>query len=114
MLVDSLKIDSLEQHRRYILPRESGINSVSAQNNFIVLSRGSNQNIRTGMGVIDPNTGVVGVVTDVSADYSVVMSLLHKDSRLNGKLSKTGETGTINWDGKRQNMLFAEGYPQGC
>ena len=115
MLVDSLKIDSLEAHRRYVYyPAKVVYNSVSAQNNFIVLSRGSNQNIRTGMGVIDPNTGVVGVVTDVSADYSVVMSLLHKDSRLNGKLFKTGETGTINWDGKTPNMLSLKDIPKGA
>lgn len=64
------------------------------------------------MGVIEPNTGVVGVITDVSENYAVVMSLLHKDSRLSGKLLKGGETGTLNWDGKTPNIISLGGIPK--
>ncbi len=66
------------------------------------------------MGVIDPNTGVVGVVTDVSTDYAVVMSLLHKDSHISGKLLKGGETGTLNWDGKTPNIISLKDIPKGA
>lgn len=115
VLVDSLKIDSLETHRRYYYyPAKVVYNSVATQNNFIVLSRGSSKNIKTGMGVIDPNRGVVGVVVDVSNDYAVVMSLLHKDSHLNGKLLRTGETGTLNWDGKTPNIISLRDIPKGA
>jgi rod shape-determining protein MreC len=64
------------------------------------------------MGIIDPNQGVVGIVTDVSADFAVVMSLLHKDSRISGKLLKSGETGTLSWDGKTPNIISLTGIPK--
>ena len=72
----------------------------------------ASQQIKEGMGIIDPNSGVVGIVTDVSADYAVVMSLLHKDSHLSGKLLKGGETGTLNWDGKTPNIISLTGIPK--
>lgn len=112
-LVDSIKVDSMERFRRYhYFPAKVVYNSVAAQNNFIVLSRGSSQNIKEGMGVIDHNTGVVGIVTEVSADYAVVMSLLHKDSHLSAKLLKGGESGILNWDGKQPNIISLSGIPK--
>ena len=38
------------------------------------------------MGVVDPNHHVVGIITEVTNDYAVVMSILHKDSHISGKL----------------------------
>jgi rod shape-determining protein MreC len=114
-IIDSLKVDSLEKFRKYrYYPAKVVYNSVASQNNFIVLGRGASQNIKQGMGVIDPNSGVVGVVTEVSAGYAVVMSLLHKDSHLSGKLLKGGETGTLNWDGKTPNLISLAGIPKGA
>lgn len=113
--IDSLKIDSIEGYRKYnYYPAKVVYNSVAAQNNFLVLSRGTAQHVKTGMGVIDPNSGVVGVITDVSKDYAVVMSLLHKDSRISGKLLKGGETGTLSWDGKTPNIISLTGIPKGA
>ena len=112
-IVDSIKVDSMEQFRKYhYFPAKVVYNSVAAQNNFIVLGRGSTQNIKEGMGIIDPNSGVVGIVTEVSTDYAVVMSLLHKDSHLSGKLLKGGETGTLSWDGKTPNIIALNGIPK--
>ncbi len=112
-IIDSIKIDSMEQFRKYqYYPAKVVYNSVASQNNFIVLGRGTSQKIKQGMGVIDPNSGVVGVVTEVSAGYAVVMSLLHKDSHLSGKLIKGGETGTLNWDGKTPNIISLSGIPK--
>jgi rod shape-determining protein MreC len=112
-IVDSIRIDSMERYRKYLYyPAKVVYNSVSTQNNFIVLGRGTSQNIKEGMGIIDPNTGVVGIVTEASADYAVVMSLLHKDSHLSGKLLKGGETGTLSWDGKTPNIISLNGIPR--
>ena len=117
-IIDSIKVDSMEPYRRYrYFPAKVVYNSVAAQNNFIVLGRGSSQNIKEGMGIIDPNTGVVGIVTDVSANYAVVMSLLHKDSHLSGQLLKNGksgsESGILNWDGKEPNTITLNGITKG-
>jgi rod shape-determining protein MreC len=111
--VDSIKVDSMERFRKYhYFPAKVVYNSVAAQNNFIVLGRGASQSIKEGMGVIDHNSGVVGIVTEVSSDYSVVMSLLHKDSHLSAKLLKGGESGILNWDGKEPNIISLNGIPK--
>lgn len=113
-VIDTIKVDSIEQYRRYeYIPAKVVANSVSAQNNFIVLAKGKAQGLKEGMGVIDISNGVVGVITEVSDDYAVVMSLLHKSSTLNGKLLKTGETGTVSWDGKVPNNLSLSGITKG-
>ncbi len=112
-LIDSIRVDSLEHFRKYNYFNAKVVaNSVVAQNNFIVLGRGTAQNLTEGMGIIDPNTGVVGIITDVSKDYAVVMSLLHKDSHISGKLMHGGETGTLSWDGKTPNIVTLSGIPK--
>ena len=112
-VIDTLRTDSIEQYRKYnYLPAKVVYNSVAMQNNFIVLGRGSLQNLKEGMGIIDTNNGVVGIVTDVSNDFAVVMSLLHKDSHISGKLLKGGETGTLQWDGKTPNIISLTGIPK--
>jgi rod shape-determining protein MreC len=113
IVIDSIRIDSIDRFRKYTyLPAKVVYNSVAAQNNFIVLGRGAAQQLKTGMGVVNPNNGVIGIITDVSNDYAVVMSLLHKDSHISGKLLKGGETGTLSWDGKTPNIISLTGIPQ--
>lgn len=113
IVIDSLRIDSLEQFRKHhFFPARVVYNSVATQNNFIVLARGGDQQVKDGMGVIDPNSNVVGIITMISKDFAVVMSLLHKDSHISGKLLKSGETGTLNWDGKMPNLITLNGIPK--
>jgi rod shape-determining protein MreC len=69
--------------------------------------------MREGMGIVDPNNAVVGVITEVSGQFAVAMSLLHKDSKISGKLLKTGETGTVSWDGKKPNFVTLSGISKG-
>ena len=108
-----IMVDSLERFRKYRYYNAKVVaNSVVAQNNFIVLGRGAAQDLKEGMGIIEPNSGVVGIITEVSNDYAVVMSLLHKDSHISGKLMHGGETGTMNWDGKAPNILTLTGIPR--
>ena len=112
-IIDTLRIDSLEQYRKYEYLRAKVVaNSVSALNNYIVLNRGAAGHLREGMGVIDANNAVVGRITEVSNDYAVVMSMLHSDSHINGKLLHGGETGTLSWDGKVPNILSLNGIPK--
>ena len=96
---DTIKIDSLEQYRKYLY-REATVvnNSISLPNNFITLHRGKKQQIKPGMVVIGPS-GIVGVVLDVSDNFSTVMSMLNRQSRISAQLKNTGEMGRIEWDG---------------
>lgn len=106
-VIDSIPYDTLGNHRKWLYQAAKVVsNSVSTQNNFIVLGRGSGQQLKKDEGVIDPNNGVVGIVTDVSENYAVVMSLLHKDSKINALMKNDPQGGgTIVWDGKEPNYL---------
>ncbi len=111
--IDSIRVDSVLQYREYTYLHARVVsNSISTQNNYIVLSRGKSQQLHEGMGIVDINNAVVGIIYEVSDDYSVVMSLLHKDSHLSGKLLKGGETGTLNWDGKEPNIITLSNIPK--
>lgn len=107
MAIDSIKTDSTKKARKYLYMQAKVVrNSVSQPNNYITLHRGAQQGIYADMGVIGTNNAVIGTVMEVSANYSVVMSLLHEQSNLSARLKKSGETGTIIWDGKDPGVLI--------
>ncbi len=111
--VDSIKLDSSSTLKNYsYLSAKIIANSVASQSNSLVLFGSNVLQAHKDMGVVDELNAVVGVITDISGEYAVVMSLLHKDSRLNGKLLKTGETGTILWDGKETNVVTMLNIPK--
>lgn len=106
MVMENILNDTTGRQRKWLyLPTKVVSNSISAQNNFIVLQRGAAQQLKKDDGVVDLNNGVVGIVTDVSENFAVVMSLLHKDSKISVKLKKGGEVGQVIWDGKDPNRL---------
>lgn len=73
-------------------------NSVIFPNNYLTIHRGSNQGVKVDMGVIGPN-GIVGSVVNTSENFSVVMSLLHRQTSVSVKLKNSGEIGRVFWDG---------------
>jgi rod shape-determining protein MreC len=99
LVTDTIPFDSAGHFRKFLW-REAKVsnNSTSTQNNYITIHRGELQGVKRDMGVIS-SSGVVGVVVNTSANYATVMSLLHRQSRMRASLKKSGETGTIQWDG---------------
>lgn len=73
-------------------------NSTALFRNFITIDKGSLDGIRPGMAVVGPN-GIVGKVKAVSDSYAVVISLLNIDEHVSAAVSRTGNFGTIRWDG---------------
>ncbi len=71
-------------------------NSINRSNNYITIDRGSRQGIVKGMGVIC-SSGLVGKVVFVGDHFSIVQSLLHKDSRFSAMLAKDREIGYVEW-----------------
>jgi rod shape-determining protein MreC len=73
-------------------------NSVNKRNNYLTLNIGASQGVTHDMAVITSD-GIVGIVKDVSENFSSVMSILHKDVRVNCQLKKDGSYGPLIWDG---------------
>ncbi len=112
VVIDSVKNDSLFKFRKFnYLSAKVVFNSIASQSNFIVLYGSNVKKFTRGMGVVDINNDVIGIVTEINGDYAVVMSLLHKDSHLSGKLFRGGETGTLSWDGTQPNILTLNNVP---
>lgn len=105
--IDTINTDSLQPQRKYLYMQAKVIhNSVSQPNNYLELHRGARQGVLPDLGVIDVNNAVVGTIMEVSDNYSVVMSLLHEQSYLSARLKKSGEAGTVIWDGKAPDILI--------
>jgi len=106
LAIDTIQIDTVLHQRRYLyLPAKVVGNSVNQLNNYLQLHRGSQQGVSADLGVTDINNSVVGTVVDVSKNYAVVMSLLHRLSNISAKLKKSGETGSVIWDGLQPNVV---------
>jgi rod shape-determining protein MreC len=87
-------------------------NSISASDNYLTINRGSANGITKNMAVIS-GTGVVGRVTNVSAHFATVLSILNNNKfRVSSKL-KDGTTGSVNWqENGRPEEMFMTGVPQ--
>jgi rod shape-determining protein MreC len=85
-------------------------NSTNRRNNYLTLNRGRKQGIEPDMAVIS-STGIVGVVDQVSDNFSTVMSVLHKETRVNAKIKKDGNFGPLTWDGMTYNIATISDLP---
>jgi rod shape-determining protein MreC len=112
LVLDSIRIDSIERFRRYLyLPAKVINNSVTSQTNYITISRGTLQGVQKDMTVISSD-GIVGTVINVSNNMATIMSLLHRQNRVSASLKKTGETGTVEWDGNDPQVLTLRNIPK--
>ena len=99
-VTDSMPSDTLGTIRKWVFRSAKVVNnSVTSNNNYLTIHRGSDQGVQVNMGVISPN-GVAGSVVFVSSNFSVVMSVLNSQTKVSAKVKKTGEIGQVSWDGK--------------
>lgn len=86
-----------KQQYQYIVSKVV-LNTVGKRNNYIMLDKGSRSGIQKDMAVITSN-GIVGTVVNVSENFSWVMSMLNKHTRVSGRIIKNNQMGTIVWNG---------------
>ena len=86
-------------------------NSVMRPANYITINKGSDDGIRTEMGVIDRN-GVVGKVDVVGKNFSRVISLLNPKWRLSCKVKYSDYFGSLVWDGQDARYAVLEELPR--
>ncbi len=110
---DTVSYDTSRSYRRYLLrPAVVLYNTVNATKNYIQLNRGANQGITDKMSVVSSDGNAVGVVVNVSPNFSQIMSLLHVQNTVSVALKKTGDFGTIEWDGKDPRYLQLNKIPK--
>jgi len=73
-------------------------NTIHKRSNYFMINKGSNDGIKIDMGVMSSG-GVAGIIVGVSKKYALGMSLLHKDSRISGRIKKNNQLVNITWPG---------------
>lgn len=110
---DSIPYDTLGHYRQYIWRDATVVYSTAgSEKNYIQINRGSSSGIKDNMGVFSSNGGLVGLVVNTGKDYSMIMSLLHVQNKVNALVKKTRNTGTLLWDGKDPRYLTLQGIPK--
>ena len=73
-------------------------NSINQQHNFITINKGRREGVKPNMGVIS-NGQVVGLVLDVSENFSTVISMLNSRWKISAKIKRNDYFGSLSWDG---------------
>jgi rod shape-determining protein MreC len=113
IVIDTIRQDSILVYKKIVYRGAKVIsNSTSLQTNYIVITGPNVRDFKTGMGVVDVNNNVVGKITEVNGEYALIMSLLNKDSKIDGKLfSGEQESGSVLWNGEATNYLTLSNIP---
>ena len=102
--------DTVDAPAYYFTSAKVISNSVNKQFNYITLNKGSRQGIKADMGIICAD-GVVGVITNVSPNYSTGLSLLNKRLSIPAKITKNNYLGALVWDGEHSNTADLKEIP---
>jgi len=73
-------------------------NSTNKLLNYITLNKGKRDGIQPDMGVVNED-GVVGIVSNVSEKFSVVIPLINPKIQINSKFIRNNYSGPIHWEG---------------
>ena len=90
--------DSTIQPQFSFIPAEVVNLSYSGSNNFITINKGLKDGVKPDMGVISQR-GVVGVVSNVSNNFSLVIPIINPMFRLSAKLNNSENYGSLSWNG---------------
>lgn len=81
-----------------ILPAHIIYNNITMHDNYLTIDKGSKDGIRPKMGVVS-GTGIVGIVSQVTEHYSLVMSILNSKSAVSCRLRGSNYFGYLRWHG---------------
>lgn len=95
-LVSDIARDTSQQAQYAYIQARVISNSVNQKNNYLTVNRGSRHGVKKGMGVISPR-GIVGIVLNVSPNFSTIQSLLHSDTRISASLANSQAFGSLVW-----------------
>lgn len=107
MMLPSNKIDTTTKsslikdtlfNQQYVFVNARVINgTVNKRNNYLTLDRGYNAGIAPEMGVVT-DKGIVGIIKDVSPNFSTVISFLHIKSKVSARFKNSNYFGSLVWE----------------
>lgn len=103
--------DSTERFQYSSITAQVVNNSVTRISNYLTINKGSKDGITANMGVVSQH-GVVGVVSVVSSDFSVVLPLLNPKFGLSCKVLGSNYFGSMVWDGRSAEFANLQDLPR--
>jgi len=95
--------DTLNRVKYRYAPAKVINSTFSKPANFLTLNKGSVNGFFKNMGVIN-DAGLVGVITSVSTNYSIVLPIIHPNSLFSVMIKDKHYFGLLKWDGKKHNI----------
>jgi rod shape-determining protein MreC len=102
--------DTLYKQQYTYIGAKAVNSTTNKRSNYITINVGSEDGITKDMAVVNSD-GIIGFVKDVSAHFASVISLLHKDARVNCELKLDGSHGPLIWDGSDYRYFFLTDIP---
>ena len=107
---DSIYQDSIKHLSYNLVPAYVVNNSIDNRNNYLTIDIGENKGANTRMGVVS-DEGIAGIIKHVSPNYSLAISVLSSDFRVNARIVENGEIGSVTWDGRFVDRLVLKDIP---
>ena len=79
-------------------------NSYDKARNYIIIDKGEADGIKTDSGVISSD-GIIGIVNQTTKSFSSILSLLHRDLKVNVSFKKNGAYGSMSWRGNQPKKM---------
>ena len=79
-------------------------NNYQSARNYLIIDQGYLDGIEKEMGVISSD-GIVGIVNQITANFSSVISILHRDLKINASFKKNGAYGSLSWQGNHPKRM---------
>lgn len=86
-------------------------NTTNKKHNYIIIDKGFKDGVTTDMAVLSAQ-GVVGVVNDVSENFSSIIPLLNPNSRISAKIMPINQIGTVVWEDNDPELGYLVDIPQ--
>ena len=85
-------------------------NTINNKKNFILIDKGTNNGISIDSGVIN-SSGIIGIINNVSQDYSSIISILNTDIKVNVMIKRLSTIGSLSWDGSNSTKMILSDIP---
>ena len=79
-------------------------NSYDKARNYIIIDKGEADGIKTDTGVISSD-GIIGIINQTTKSFSSILSLLHRDLKVNVSFKKNGAYGSMSWRGNHPKKM---------
>jgi len=95
---DTTYTDSTSFNSKYRMTPAAVIrNSYSSTTNMLLIDKGVKDGLKEDLGVVT-SKGIVGIIENLSGNYSSIISIINSNSKINAQLKNTDHFGTLEWD----------------